>query len=128
MTTPSETAAHASVAAFSTLVMTAIGVDPATLLYAMCGAVFGASITKASGTDIGSKLYGLLMFVASSMICAAWATTVSDQFFGGSRGVAHTCAPIFAVCFHTLVDSGLKMLVQPVIEALREAIKKRIGG
>lgn len=128
MSTPTESAAQATLSGVAALFVAALGVEPQAVAWALCGSVFGAALAKTVGTGVFAKVYGLATFVAATLICAMWATMAADQFFAGSPTARNAIAPILAVAFHPILDNIVKSLVGPITQAIGDAVRRRFGG
>ncbi len=106
-----DAAANAVLAGTSAMLVSALGVEPQAIIWAIVGSIIGVIAAPPTG-----KLYACAMFLAATLMCALFGTWVSHEYFAGAAIQRNMAACMLAALFH------------PIIKKLLESVGTVVGA
>ena len=120
MTDPAVSVAGAAAAGLGAASLTALGLEPAPLFWALVGASLGMSFAAAT-----SRRRAALVFVAVVLVCSLFGAWLAQRYFAGEQISRNAFACGLAIFFHPLLNAAITRLPAALDGLMR---KFGIGG
>lgn len=105
MTETGAAVAGAAVAGLGGAALSALGLEPAPLFWALVGASLGMSFAAAS-----TRSRAALVFVAVVLVCSLFGAWLAQRYFGGEQISRNAFACGLAIFFHPLLNAAITRL------------------
>lgn len=117
MTEPVTTVAMGLGAGIASLMVSAIGIEPQPLFWA----VFGASLGLSAAADAG-RLRTAAVFASVVMCCSLFGTWAAMRYFEGDGLSRNGASCVLAIFFHPLLNASVAKLPQAI-----DAVFRKLG-
>lgn len=104
----------AVVAGAGAFVLTALGIEPAPLFWALVGACLGMSFAGAS-----TRSRAALVFVCVVLVCSLFGAWLAVAFTGGAQLSRNGFACVLAIVFHPLLNAAITKLPEVIDGCMR---------
>ena len=122
MSDPTGTAAQIAISGTTAFIVSALGIEPQALLWALVGSTMGVSLAAPS-----SKGYAFALFIAATLTCALLGTAAADQWWKGAVFARNVITVILGAGFHPMFAAFIAA-VPGIVQWVVDFAKRRIGG
>lgn len=117
MTEPATTIAGAALGAAGATALSALGIEPAPLFWAVIGGCIGVSFAGST-----SRARAVLLFIVVALACSVFGAYLAQTYTEGKPLTRNVFACLLAIAFHPLLNAAITRL-----PALLDGLMRKFG-